>query len=123
MIGPDTIRGILTRAAATFADSGVSVSWTFTDDYGVARQAVVDAVMGPVSLRTISLMAGDRSEPSATLVMAQADIDDQAAGRGLRNNDRVTVTKSDGSSATYTVVYIPPSAGGVFNVLIGPQYG
>jgi len=123
MITADTIRGIMARAAATFADSGVSVSWTFTDDYGVARQAVVSAVMGPVSMRTISMMAGDRAEPSATLVMAQADIDEQAAGRGIRNNDRVSVTKADGSSTTYTVVYIPPSAGGVFNVLIGPQYG
>jgi hypothetical protein len=113
----------MARAAATFADSGVSVSWTFTDDYGVARQAVVSAVMGPVSMRTISMMAGDRAEPSATLVMAQADIDEQAAGRGIKNNDRVSVTKADGSSSTYTVVYIPPSAGGVFNVLIGPQYG
>jgi hypothetical protein len=123
MITANMIRGIMAQAAATFADSGVSVSWTFTDDSGIARQAVVDAVMGPVSLRTISMMAGDRVDPSATLVMAQADVDEQAPGRGLRNNDRVSVTKSDGSSSIYTVVYIPPSAGGVFNALIGPQYG
>ncbi len=113
----------MARAAATFADSGVSVSWTFTDDSGIPRQAVVSAVMGPVSLRTISMMSGDRVDPSATLVMSQADIDEQAPGRGLRNNDRVSVTKADGSSSVYTVVYIPPSAGGVFNVLVGPQYG
>lgn len=113
-------------ARAAFPTSAVSVKWSFTDLSGFTMEATCAGFLGPVSLRTISMIGGERTDPTGTLVLQQSDVDEQAPQRGLKVNDRVSVTKDSDPNAdptVYTVVYIQPSAGGILNVLIGPQYG
>jgi hypothetical protein len=126
MITPEMINQVLTMARATFPTSSVTAKWSFTDLSGLTMEATCAGFLGPVSLKTISMITGQRSDPTGTLVLQQADVDAQAPHRGLKVNDRLSVTKDSAPNedpTVYTVVFIPPSAGGILNVLIGPQYG